>query len=397
MSKNKLHFEYKCSECGKTYPIEPGIYVCSDCAAKQEKNRPLRGILDVVLNGPTPNDRDVRAFLPVPTEFCPPIPVGNTPLWAPERLRKQTGFSKLFIKDDGLNPTGSLKDRASYLVAAFARQHGINTVIVASTGNAASSMSGVGAAAELNITIFIPKTAPEAKMVQSLQYGARVILVDGTYDDAYELSMAFATKNGGLNRNTAYNPLTIEGKKTAALEIFFQLGRVPDVVFVPVGDGVIISGIFKGFRDLVHLNLAERIPTIVAVQAEGSSAICRAFESGGFTAPLSSETVADSISVDVPRNGFHALANLQRFNGNCVSVSDEAIIEAQKQLSSTAGLFAEPAAAASFAGFMKLKAELDSSADIVVLSTGNGLKDIVSAKKGVSIPTNPITSLGELQ
>jgi len=397
MTHKSIHFQYQCSECGREYAIDPGIYVCSDCAAKQEENRPLRGILDVILDGPVPESRDVRDFLPVPTEFFPSIPVGNTPLWEPERLRKQTGFRNLFIKDDGLNPTGSLKDRASFLVAAFARQHNIKDVIVASTGNAASSMSGVGAAAGLNITIFIPKTAPEAKMVQSLQYGANVILVDGTYDDAYELSMAFATKNGGLNRNTAYNPLTIEGKKTVALEIFFQLGHVPDVVFVPVGDGVIISGIFKGFRDLVHLNLAERIPTIVAVQAEGSSAICRAFETGGFTEPLSSETVADSISVDVPRNGTHALGNLQRYNGKCTAVSDEEILDAQKQLSSTAGLFAEPAAATSFAGVLKLRSELDPSADIVVLSTGNGLKDIVSAKKAVNVPTNFINSLEEIQ
>ncbi|MCK5879338.1 MAG: threonine synthase [Holophagae bacterium] len=323
--------------------------------------------------------------------------MGNTPLWEPERLRTQTGFPNLFFKDDGLNPTGSLKDRASLLVAAFARQHSIRNVIVASTGNAASSMSGVGAVAGLNITIFIPKTAPEAKMIQSLQYGARVILVDGTYDDAYDLSMAYVEQNGGLNRNTAYNPLTIEGKKTAALEIFFQLGHMPETVFVPVGDGVIISGIFKGFYDLIQLGLADRMPTIVAVQAEGSSAICRALETGGFSEPVSSATVADSISVDVPRNGFHALANLQRFHGKCLTVSDDEILEAQKHLSSTAGFFAEPAAAASFAGFMKLKGELDSSADTVILSTGNGLKDIVSARKAVTVPAKSIKTLGEIR
>ncbi|NOZ13178.1 MAG: threonine synthase [Acidobacteria bacterium] len=396
MNKETLQFIYKCSECGKTYAIEPGIYTCPDCTKKQKENEPLRGVLDVELSGAAPDSRDVRDFLPVPKDFFPGIPVGNTPLWSPERLQKQLGFPRLFIKDDGLNPTGSLKDRASYLVAAFARQHGIQNIIVASTGNAASSMSGVGAAAGLNITIFIPKTAPEAKMVQSLQYGARVILVDGTYDDAYELSMKYAAKNVCLNRNTAYNPLTIEGKKTAALEIFFQLGRVPDFVFVPVGDGVIISGVFKGFNDIVKLGLAKKIPTIVAVQAEGSSAICRAFNAGKFLEPLSSRTVADSISVDVPRNGFHALANLTRHHGKCLTVSDEEILTAQKQLSSTAGLFAEPAAATAFAGFMKMKAELDCSAEIVMLSTGNGLKDIVSARKGVAIPEKPVKTTGEI-
>ncbi|RLE17198.1 MAG: threonine synthase [Acidobacteria bacterium] len=397
MNKETLRFTYKCSECGKSYAIAPGVYTCPDCAKKQEANRPLRGVLDVQLFGLAPESRDVRDFLPVPKAFFPAIPVGNTPLWEPERIRKKTGFNNLFIKDDGLNPTGSLKDRASYLVAAFARQHSIKSVIVASTGNAASSMSGVGAAAGLNVTIFIPKTAPEAKMVQSLQYGARVILVDGTYDDAYELSMEFAAKNGGLNRNTAYNPLTIEGKKTVALEIFFQLGRVPELVFVPVGDGVIISGIFKGFRDLLQLTLADRMPTIVAVQAEGSSAICRAMKVGGFNEPQPSDTVADSISVDVPRNGIHTLSNLKKYHGKCITVSDGEILHAQKQLSSNAGLFAEPAAATAFSGFLKLKNELDKAADIVVLSTGNGLKDIVSARKGVTLPASPVKTLGEIR
>ncbi len=398
MIREPLRFQYQCSECGKTYAIDPGMYVCPDCASKQQENRPLRGILNVNLDGPAPKSRDARDFLPVPTEFFPAIPVGNTPLWQPEVLRKQTGFQKLFIKDDGLNPTGSLKDRASFLVAAFARQHGIRNIIVASTGNAASSMSGVGAAAGLNVTIFIPKTAPEAKMVQSLQYGAKVILVDGTYDNAYDLSMEYAGKNNRvINRNTAYNPLTIEGKKTAALEIFFQLGHMPETVFVPVGDGVIISGIFKGFQDLVQLNLADRIPTIIAVQAQGSNAICRALETGKFNDPVSSNTVADSISVDVPRNGFHALSNLKRFNGKCVTVSDNEILSAQKQLSGSAGLFAEPAAVTSFAGFLKLKNELNTSADIVILSTGNGLKDIVSARKTVTVPAKTVKTLGEIQ
>ncbi len=397
MSKKTLAFEYRCSECGKNYAILPGMYLCPDCSAKQEKDRPLRGILDVILSGPAPEYRDVRDFLPVPKEFFPASPVGNTPLWAPERLRQQTGFLRLYIKDDGLNPTGSLKDRASYLVAAFARRHGIKTVIVASTGNAASSMSGIGAAAGLNVTIFIPKAAPEAKMIQSLQYGAKVILVDGTYDEAYELSMEFAARNGGLNRNTAYNPLTIEGKKTAALEIFFQLGHVPETVLVPVGDGVIISGIFKGFHDLMKLKLSDRMPTIVAVQAAGSSAICRALKSGKFDAPVLSQTVADSISVDVPRNGYHALSRLQRHGGMCVTVTDREIIKAQKQLSETAGLFAEPAAATAFAGFLKLKTQLDKGSDIVILSTGNGLKDILTAKKGVKIPEKAIKKPGEIR
>ena len=264
-----LDFGYVCSECGRKYPLEPQVMVCPHCAQAQEADRPLRGVLEVALRGETGGAWDVCDLLPVSRSYFPPIPVGDTPLWEPGRLRESTGLSRLFIKDDSANPTSSLKDRASYLVAAYARERHIADIVVASTGNAASSMAGVGAAAGLNVTIFVPQTAPRAKLVQSLQYGARVITVAGNYDRAYELSLEYSRRYGGLSRNTAYNPLTIEGKKTAALEICKQLGRAPDFVFVPVGDGVILSGVYKGFRDLVQLGVISRVPVVYAVQAEG--------------------------------------------------------------------------------------------------------------------------------
>jgi threonine synthase len=273
-------------------------------------------------------------------------------------------------------------------VAAFARKHHIPDIVLASTGNAGSSMAGVGAAANLNVTLFLPKTAPPAKMVQALQYGANVIRVDGNYDLAYDQSMQYCREKGGLSRNTAYNPLTIEGKKTAALEIYKQLGhRAPDYVFVSVGDGVILGGLYKGFRDLVAMGFLDNVPVIYAVQAEGSSAIYRAFNNNGhFGTPVSSTTIADSISVDIPRNGYYACKQLQEQHGYCMTVSDEAIIRAQKELSTESGLFAEPAAATSFAGFLKAKDELPSESMVVLLITGSGLKDIRSAMRGIKIP-----------
>jgi len=383
-----MRYWYRCSECGKEFEMTPELMLCPDCSAQQQPDEPLRGVLEVDFEGVLPEDFEPIDFLPVEKAYFPAIPVGNTPLWEPERLRNTLNFPNLYLKDDAANPTGSLKDRASYLVAAFARKHQIQDIVLASTGNAGSSMAGVGAAAGLNVTLFLPKTAPPAKMVQALQYGANLIRVDGNYDLAYDLSMEYSKEHGGLSRNTAHSPLTIEGKKTVALEIYQQLGkRCPDYVFVSVGDGVILGGLYKGFRDLVNVGLLDKVPVVYAVQAEGSSAIYRALHNDGrFGPPIGSTTIADSISVDVPRNGYYACKQIREHNGQCITVSDDAIIQAQKQLSTAAGLFAEPAAATSFAGFLQVKADLPPDATIVLLLTGNGLKDIASAMKGVKIP-----------
>ena len=374
--------------------------LCPECSSTHKSGQPLNGVLEVELSG-TLESNDPLEFLPVEGQYFPAIPVGNTPLWQPENLQKKYGFPELYLKDDGVNPTGSLKDRASFLVAAFARKHGIREVVVASTGNAGSSMAGVGAAAGLKVRLFLPKTAPPAKMIQALQYGADLVLADKNYDQAFSLSLEYSNTRGGMNRNTAYNPMTIEGKKTVSIEIFKQLKKAPDHVFVSVGDGVIMSGVYKGFRDLLQLGRIDKIPVIHAVQASGSDAICRAMESGDFDGQAESpvraaKTVADSISVDTPSNGHLALKNLKAFGGHCFRVTDEEILSAQKELSSTCGLFSEPAAATAYAGFLKQKAALDSNETCVVLLTGNGLKDINSATAKIVVPEKSINSLDEL-
>ncbi len=390
-----MEFSYRCSECGQGFPIGPQLMVCPHCSQGQSPDQPLRGVLEVELAGTASADWGIAALLPVEERFFPPIPVGGTPLWAPHRLRRELDCPGLSIKDDGLNPTCSLKDRASFLVSAFAAKFGIAEIVLASTGNAGSSMAGVGAAAGQRVTLFLPKTAPKAKLIQALQYGARVFRVDGTYDDAYDLSLAYTARFGGLNRNTAYNPMTIEGKKTVSLEIFRQLGRVPDLLFVSVGDGCILSGVYKGVRDLCRLGLADRLPAVYAVQAEGSAALARAFERGVFVREAAS-TVADSICVDVPRNGFQALRQLREHGGRVVRVSDEQILAAQGRLARSAGLFTEPAGAAAFAGFLHMRSELPQGAVAVVLATGNGLKDVAAAGRGVEIPERVISRLDEV-
>jgi threonine synthase len=378
-------WHYECPACGAHYAIEPGRYLCDLCAAGQAADQPLAGVLECRWEGPWQGDK-VSIPLPVAREHFPPVPVGNTPLWEPQRLRSSTGFSSLYLKDDTCEPSGSFKDRASFLVAAFARERGIREIALASTGNAASSMSAIGAAAGLKITVFLPKKAPVAKRVQVLQYGAELKEVDGTYDLAFEQSLAYSKATGTLSRNTAYNPLTIEGKKTVAFELVSDLGgKAPEHVFVPVGDGVIMAGVYKGFEDLVRLGRIAKVPTIWACQAEGSSAIARAFAVGGFGKPIASDTAADSISVDVPRNGAHALAKLKKYGGRAVVVSDAEIYEAQKELAAGSGLFAEPSSSAAWAGFKKAMPELEKDAAIVVMITGSGLKDIAGAMKALGL------------
>ncbi len=395
-----LSFKYICTECGLVFDIDGEIMLCPECAKKNQMERPLRGVLEVYIEGHL--DRmpdDNRVLLPIEKQFYPDIPVGYTPLWRPERLRNEHG--DIYLKDDTRNPTGSLKDRASWLVAAQAKKFGHKRIAVASTGNAASSMAGIGASAGLDITIFVPKSAPPAKLVQSLQYGARVIPVDGNYDMAFDISMEYVARTDSLSRNTAHNPMTIEGKKTAALEIFRDLGRVPDYVFVPVGDGVIISGVFKGFSDLVQLGLADGMPKIIGIQAEDSSAIYRSFKRNpknpsvdDFRDPKATSTIADSICVDIPRNGYYALSLLRKHKGDMITVTDGEITKAQKSLSTISGLFSEPAGATSYAGFLKYEVPKDALS--VILVTGNGLKDIDGARKGVIFPERAIKSVEEI-
>ncbi len=412
-----MKWHYRCPACGTIYEIEPTRYLCDRCAAGQQPERPLAGILEAEWD----DDEEARRVssaaagdgeygppraggrlipLPVEADWFPPIPVGNTPLWEPERLREELGFPRLYLKDDTCNPTGSYKDRASFLVAAFAAMHRAAEIALASTGNAASSMAGVGAASGIPVTVFLPKSAPAAKRIQVLQYGAALREVDGTYDVAFDRSLAYTAggrEDGRLviSRNTAYNPLTIEGKKTASYEIAAQLAQAeglstgeagdvaPDHLFVPTGDGVILAGIYRGFENLLRLGRISRMPTVWACQAAGSSAVARALSTGGFSAPESSSTVADSISVDVPRNGAHALSKLRSHSGKAVVVTDEEILAAQRKLSASSGLFAEPSSSAAFAGFLKARKSIESGDRVVLLITGSGLKDIASAARAV--------------
>ncbi len=412
-----MRWFYSCPRCGKTYDIAPGTYLCQSCAAGQEADQPLQGVLECLWEAEEGDPEfqiaknGITIPLPVEAKYFPSVPVGDTPLWAPGRLRKLLDAPGLFLKDDTCNPSGSFKDRASNLVAAFAIRHGIREIALASTGNAASSMACVGAAAGISVRVFLPAAAPAAKRIQVLQYGARLVEVQGTYDKAFDDSLEYTAKSKVLSRNTAYNPLTIEGKKTASFEIAKALGALRDTnsaknalrscatqkpdgthlktkycspghVFVPTGDGVILSGIIKGFEDMLRLGLVDTMPVVWACQAEGSSALARALKTGKFTT-IPSKTLADSISVDVPRNGAFALEKMKKYGGKAVTVTDEEILESQHLLASGSGLFAEPSSACAFASYLKVKHEIEKEESVIILLTGSGLKDIGHAALGV--------------
>lgn len=334
-----------------------------------------------------------RDLMPLaPDAPVPPLAVGGTPLYHTPRLAADLGLREAWVKDDGANPTGSLKDRASIMVVARALEMGVKVVSTASTGNAAAALAGVGASMQdaMEIVIFVPATAPEAKIAQLLVYGAKVVLVEDSYDTAFDLCYELCVAEGWYCRNTGINPYTTEGKKTAALEIAEQLNwDVPDAVIVSVGDGSIIGGTHKGFVDLYELGWIERIPRLIGVQAEGSSPLVHAWENGIDAVdmqPVEAHTIADSISAGLPRDRVKAMRAVTRTNGAFVSVRDDDIIAAIPQFAQLTGVFAEPSCAAIYAGAKRALelGHLKPDDRVVFLSTGNGLKDVRRAQQSVS-------------
>ena len=394
-------FTFRCSECGARYGEREVRYVCPACAARQVPGAPTRGVLEVVLDRrpelPAPPASDPEALarlLPIASPASlPPLPVGGTPLLSVPGLRRHLGMPHLWVKDDTRNPSGSTKDRASLLVVAKAVEYGYGTIACASTGNAATALACMAAAAGLRAVVFVPAAAPPAKLVQIAAYGARLVAVDGSYDQAFELCGQACARFGWYNRNTAFNPFTVEGKKTAAVEIAAQLHpERADVVVVPVGDGVIISGVAKGFADVLDAS-----PRLLAVQPEGSSALVRALAAGAATPePMcGAASVADSLVVDAPRNAALALARVRASHGAGVEVPDAAIVTAITLLARTAGVFAEPAGAAALAGLMAAVSFglVGRDERVVLLVTGSGLKDIGAARRAVALPRPVAPSL----
>ncbi|HAE83068.1 MAG TPA: threonine synthase [Ktedonobacter sp.] len=375
----------QCVLCGTNYTPADVLYCCPSCGPlgvlavhyDYEQITPHISRAQLAADH-NPTLWRYRALLPISYSHLdvPPLAIGGTPLYPVKRLRDYLGMSKLWLKDDTRNPSASLKDRASIIAVVLAQG---NTVACASTGNAASSLAVQAASLGLPCYIFVPQNAPRAKIIQLLMCGATVFSVDGSYDDAFDLCIEACNTFGWYNRNTGYNPYLVEGKKTVGLEIAEQLGwQAPDTILVPTGDGCIISGVYRGFEDLYRLGMIERLPRLIAVQAEGSPAIVRALESDGVVRPYPANTVADGISVGLPRNGAMAVRHIRASNGFGITVSDAEILLAEKNLAMHTGVFAEPSGAASYAGLLRLldHGRIARDERVVLLVTGSGLKSI---------------------
>jgi len=400
-------FIFECIDCKKHYIPSDVEYLCAECEKLNKPMQPLRGMLRCIydygnisknfsrveiVTSEKKNFSRYLDILPIDSpDSIPPLVTGPTPLRRAMKLEHDFGVDEIWIKDDTVLPTGSFKDRASSMVVAIAAEKGIETIATASTGNAATALAGMAASAELSSVIFVPESAPKAKLTQIAVYGGRLVPIKGNYDQAFELSTEACREYGWYNRNTACNPFTIEGKKTAALEIWEQMEfSAPDWVVVPTGDGVILAGIEKGFSDLHRMGLVEKMPKLAVIQAEGCQPIVKSFLSGNpeIEPELTPRTIADSISVGVPRAGRWVMQALSSCGGTCLAVSDEEIISAIAYLGSSMGVFAEPAAATAVAGLKKMieSGSISGGERVAVLVTGNGLKDVPAASQSVEFP-----------
>ncbi len=395
----------KCIKCGKEHEALPDATTC-DCG----------GILDVVYDydyiRKTSSPEDIsksdnytmwryRPFLPVEESTeQPPLRVGWSPLYEKSNVAKKLGIKQFFLKDDGINPTASLKDRASSMAVAKAVEAGYDTIACSSTGNAASSLAGNSAAAGLKTYIFVPERAPIGKVAQLLIFGANVVSVKGNYEETFELSKAAIDEYGWYNRNAAINPYLMEGKKTVALEIAEQLGwNVTDYVALSVGDGCTIAGVWKGFKDLYEAGFIDKLPKLISAQSVNTCPINRAVKTGEPWSPMEENTLADSISVGVPRNADKAIAAIIESEGLAVEVTDDEILEAMRETGRECGVFGEPAGVTGFAGLKKLCAEgkIPADATVTCIVTGNGLKDTANGIKAAGEPIKLNPSLDEFK
>lgn len=392
----------QCSTCGRVFPAEHAPdYLCPDCGLEAGSGKPLRGVLvcryaydRYRASRPRASARETILFPMFTRRMAVEsgLAVGNTPLYSSPTLAHRAGVRQVWLKDETVEPTGSFKDRATWLVIAAARASGRTVLTCASTGNAASSLAGLCAAVGMKCYLFVSARAPRAKLVQPAAYGAALFPVDGTYDDCVALCMEAAQEFGWYNRTTAYNPWTIEGKKSAAWEIAVQCDfNLPDQVFIPTGDGTILGGTWKGFYDLYQLGWISRIPRLVAVQPEGSCAIVTGLEFGDDGQEIchpGAASCADSLVVRVPRNAVMALTAIRKSNGYGIRISDTEILSAVKEVSSETGILVEPSAAAVWAGLKKAREEerISCGESAVLLVTGSGLKDIAAIEKAVTIP-----------
>ncbi|WP_435335936.1 threonine synthase [Haloarchaeobius sp. TZWWS8] len=394
----------ECTLCGETYDPEQVVYTCPN-------HDGVAGILEVQydydvivdrfdaeLDGNIESQWKYRDFLPVDTDATPvTLDEGGTPLVDAPRLGDELGVD-VRVKNDGVNPTGCFKDRATSVAVTKARYAGRDVVTCASTGNAAASLAGYAARGGLDCRIFVPAAAPEGKLVQPRVYGADVLAVEGSYDEAYDLSLEVTQEYGWYNRNAAINPFQIEGKRTVGHELAEQTrGEIPDWVVFSMGDGCTIAGCWKGLREFAELDFVDDTPKMLGVQPEGASAIHDAFHEHDDVDTVA-DTLADAVAVGRPRNTLKACRALEESGGTALTVSDEEILDAETLLGRTEGIYAEPAGAAPVAGIRKARERgiIEADESVVTVVTGSGLKDTAGAKRAVGPVTDITPSLDDV-
>lgn len=408
---------FRCLTCGELHRPDAVTYTCphdgGNLDAVYDYARIGREIAPTELAHAA--NRSIWRFaplLPAPTPRGLPTPLtmlGDTPLYRAPRVEDALDVRAVWLKDDSRLPSSSFKDRASAMVVAQALATGREAICVASTGNAAGALAALCAGTNLRAVVFVPEGTPEGKLAGIAIHGATVYVVRGSYNDAVRLAGEACERFGWYNRSTGTNPYTREGKKTAGFEIAEQLARsstdksgrcfrAPDVVIVPLGDGNILSGVHKGFRELQQIGWIERMPRVIGVTAERAPSVARAFQKGVETfEEIPSTTIASGISVDTPCDGVAALRAIRTSGGTIIEASDEDMLAAMSTLASQAGVFVEPACAAAYVGLAAARrANLVRSADEVVLQlTGSGFKDIRSAVRAAPQP-RVISSLAEI-
>ena len=400
---------FECVACGTSQGADYGGYVCPACGANLQVTYDYERVREELdPQRPFHGARaDIFRYLPLlpvsDLSLAPSLRIGATPLFRARRLGATAGLDDLWLKDEGLNPSASFKDRASAVAVTRAGELGARVVAGASTGNAGSSMACMAARVGVPCVIFVPAAAPPAKIAQLLIFGAKVLAVRGTYDQAFDLCHQVCERRGWFNRNTGYNPYTREGKKTCSFELCEQFAwKAPDRVVVPVGDGNIISGIWKGLRELHLVGLIDRLPKLVCAQSTGSSAVSRVVGRLQKKHPearaldwsavrihaVRATTVADSISVDRPRDGLAAVRAVIESGGEAVTVTDGEIMRAVREIARLSGVFVEPACATTWARGKKMARarKLARGERILCLLTGSGLKDVAGARRVAGEP-----------
>lgn len=378
-------FQMRCIECGKVHDMGRPAYACSSCGSllevRMDPAEAIERLSKADLSSRPISVWRYRELLPLGkgAEIFS-MDEGGTPLFRCDRLARKIGMKGLRIKFDGMNPTGSFKDRGMTVGISKAKELGMRTVTCASTGNTSASLAAYAGLAGLRCVVLIPEgKVALGKLAQAMMHGAMVASVRGNFDQALDVVMASSEKLGLYVLNSV-NPFRVEGQKTAAYEICDQLGgKCPEHLYIPVGNGGNSAAYWKGFAEYEALGLVSSHPVIRGIQAEGAAPIARMFSTGSdeIVPVKKPETVATAIRIGNPANWKKTVRAIKESGGSSTTVTDREILGAQKMMARLEGIFAEPAGAAALAGLIKdVKAgDLDRSSRVVCVSTGHGLKD----------------------